>query len=599
MHYTIQPVNPAAHLFLVTCEVVQPAESGQSFSFAAWIPGSYMIREFAKNVIAVSATCRGNPVGLLKVDKSTWRASPCDGPLLVQYEVYAWDLSVRTAHLDITHGYFNGTSVFVRVHGQEQVPATVDILPPASNAENWRVATSMRRAGAALYGFGRYQAANYDELIDHPVEMGRFTLATFEVQGVAHDIAITGRHKADMERLCADLKRICEKQVSFFGGLPAMERYLFLVMVVGEGYGGLEHRSSCSLLCSRNDLPLPGVAALSDNYKTFLGLCSHEYFHTWNVKQIKPAAFMPYDLDREGYTRQLWAFEGITSYYDDLMLVRCGVISADDYLLLLAQGMSRVWMGSGRFKQSVADSSFDAWTKFYRQDENSPNAIVSYYAKGSVIALALDLTIRQLTQNQRSLDEVMLRLWHEYGQAAIGVAEGEIERIAAEVAGAPLDAFFDRYLYGTDDLPMAELLAQVGIGFTLRPARSADDKGGRSSGDESGAPKPVLGAKSAADPAGVKLVNIFSGGAAEQAGLAAGDLVVALDHLKVTNGTLEAMLARYSVGDRLTVHAFRRDELMSFDLCLQAAPPDRVELNLQTDVDVSTLQRRNRWLTGA
>jgi predicted metalloprotease with PDZ domain len=597
MYYSILPINPAAHLYLATCNIPEPDQSGQLFSLPAWIPGSYMIREFAKNVVTMSATSGGKVVDLVKLDKSTWRAAPCDGPLELRYEVYAWDLSVRTAHLDGTHGYFNGTSVFVRVHGQEHKPVTVEILPPVAITKPWSVATAMSRAGAELYGFGRYCAANYDELIDHPVEMGCFTLATFDVMGVAHDLVITGRHQADTQRLCADLQRICETQVTFFGGLPRMERYLFLVMVVGEGYGGLEHRASCSLLCSRNDLPLPGVAELSEGYKTFLGLCSHEYFHTWNVKQIKPAAFMPYDLERESYTRQLWAFEGITSYYDDLLLLRSGLITVDDYLTLLAQGMTRVWMGGGRFKQSLADSSFDAWTKFYRQDENAPNAIVSYYAKGSVIALALDLTIRQLTQNERSLDDVMRRLWREYGQPAIGVPEGEIEKIAAEVAGAPLDEFFQRYLYGTDDPPMAELLAQVGIEFKLRPALSADDRGGRSSGTVRSVPKRVLGAKSAADPAGAKLVNIFSGGAAELAGLAAGDVIIALDQLKVTHGNLEALLDQYRAGDSLTVHAFRRDELMSFEVTPRPAPADRVELALQENVDEVTLTRRNRWLT--
>lgn len=597
MHYTIQPVNPCAHLYIVTCEISQPDVTGQQFSLPAWIPGSYMIREFAKNIVTISASCNGELVGLIKLDKSTWHAAPCSGVLTLSYEVYAWDLSVRTAHLDPTHGYFNGASVFVMAHGKENDAVTVDILPPSFNAENWRVATSMRRAGAELYGFGRYCADNYDELIDHPVEMGDFALATFDVMGVPHDIALTGCHKADIKRLCVDLRKICETEMHFFGGLPPMDRYLFLVMVVGDGYGGLEHRASCSLLCSRTDLPLLGDNEQSESYRGFLGLCSHEYFHTWNVKQIKPMAFMPYDLAQEAYTRQLWAFEGITSYYDDLILLRSGLIGVDDYLNLLAQGMSRVWMGSGRFKQSVADSSFDAWTKFYRQDESSVNSIVSYYAKGSVIALALDLTIRQHTQNAHSLDDVMLRLWNEYGRAGVGVEEGVIEKVAAEVAGISLDAFFKQYLYGTDDLPVAELLALVGVEFTLRPALSADDKGGRGSGKARSKPRVVLGAKSAADPAGIKLVNIFSGGAAELAGLAAGDVVIALDQLKVANGTLDALLGQYREGDLVAVHAFRRDELMSFELHLQSAPADRVELNLMKDIDVAALQWRNSWLS--
>ena len=599
MHYVIQPVNLSAHLYLVMCEIYEPDLAGQFFSLPTWIPGSYMVREFAKNIVTMSASCGGVTVELVKVDKSTWRAAPCAGPLLLRYEVYAWDLSVRTAHLDMTHGFFNGSSVFVAVHGKENHAMTVDILPPALGAEGWRVATSMRLAGAELYGFGRYGADNYDELIDHPVEMGTFVLATFEVAGVPHDIAVTGRHKTDLARLSADLKVICETEVAFFGGLPEIGRYLFLVMVVGDGYGGLEHRASCSLLCSRHDLPVLGKAEQSEAYRGFLGLCSHEYFHTWNVKQIKPAAFMPYDLSKEVYTRQLWAFEGITSYYDDLILLRSGLIDSGAYLQLLAQGMSRVWMGAGRFKQSVAESSFDAWTKFYRQDENSVNAIVSYYAKGSVIALALDLTIRKVTQNSRSLDDVMVRLWREYGQAGVGLMEGEVERIAAEVAGVPLDDFFNRYLYGTDDQPIEELLALVGVGFSLRAALSPDDKGGRAVGKGRLSPRLVLGAKGAADPLGVKLATIFSGGAAEGAGLAAGDVIVSLYQIRVTNSNLEVMLEQYKEGVRVVVHAFRRDELLCFELCLQAAPMDRVELSLLEGVDAGTRAWRTSWMSGS
>lgn len=598
MHYSICPINPAAHLFFVTCEVSAPDPAGQMFSLPAWIPGSYMIREFAKNIVSIKAFSAEGEIGLSKVDKSTWRTSPATGPLRLEYEVYAWDLSVRSAHLDMSHAYFNGTSVFVRVHGREDEVVSVEIMPPAC-VEGWRVATSMGRAGAEPYGFGRYCAANYDELIDHPVEMGQFTLASFDVAGVLHDVVITGRHKADMERLCRDLKRICETQVGFFGELPEMERYLFLVMAVGDGYGGLEHRSSCSLVCSRNDLPQPGMGEMTESYRTFLGLCSHEYFHTWNVKRIKPDAFVPYDLEREVYTRQLWAFEGITSYYDDLMLLRSGVIGREAYLDLVAQTMTRVWSGSGRFKQSVADSSFDAWTKFYRQDENAPNAIVSYYTKGSLIALALDLLIRRHSGGLRSLDDVMRRLWSEYGKSGIGVPEGGVERISAEVAGISLDEFFSRHLYGTEDLPLAELLAAAGVEFRLRPALSPDDKGGKAGGRGDAPPKPVLGAKYSADGAGVKLVNLYSGGAAELAGLAAGDVIVAIDHLKVSNGGLAAMLGAYRAGDVVTVHAFRRDELITVGLQLQAPPADRIELSLMAECDAEALQRRDEWLGSA
>ncbi|HZF18510.1 MAG TPA: peptidase M61, partial [Burkholderiales bacterium] len=327
IHYTIIPVRPEAHLYRVGCTVDDPDPSGQQFAMPAWVPGSYMIRDFARHVVSIRAASGNRVVALEKLDKHTWRAQPVAGPLTVSFEVYAWDLSVRGAHLDTRHGFFNGACVFLRVLGQESAPCELEILRPmGARYRNWRVATAMPRKGARPYGFGTYVTGDYDELIDHPVEMGEFSLARFRACGVPHDIVITGRYRADLARLQRDLKRLCEHHIRFIGEPAPMKRYVFLVTAVGEGYGGLEHRASMALLCSRDDLPREGETEVTERYRTFLGLASHEYFHSWNVKRIKPAAFAPYDLDRENYTTLLWAFEGITSYYDDLALVRCGLI---------------------------------------------------------------------------------------------------------------------------------------------------------------------------------------------------------------------------------------------------------------------------------
>ena len=412
--YTIQAVQPAAHLFEVSLRLAEPDPAGQVFSLPAWIPGSYMIREFARNIVSLSAEAGGKAVPATKLDKHSWRLpAGIQGPVTLRYTVYAWDLSVRSAHLDQTHGFFNGTSVFLAAHGHEDAPHRVNIRPPKGLEDaRWRVATSLPEAvgekGAAeRYGFGLYRADSYDDLIDHPVEMGTFTLGEFEACGVPHAVAITGRHDCDMGRLLADLKPVCERQIRLFGEPAPMSRYVFLTTAVGDGYGGLEHRASTALLCSRADLPHVGMDEATDGYRQFLGLCSHEYFHTWNVKRIKPAAFVPYRLAEESYTRLLWAFEGFTSYYDDLMLVRSQRIGLDDYLGLLAKTITQVHKGSGRHKQSVAESSFEAWTKYYRQDENSPNAIVSYYTKGALVALLLDLRLRAESHGARSLDTLM------------------------------------------------------------------------------------------------------------------------------------------------------------------------------------------------
>lgn len=596
LQYRIIPSDPEAHLYKVTLTIQNPDPQGQELRMPAWIPGSYMIRDFARTVITLSAESANQDMEISKLDKSTWQVATCADPLIVTYEVYAWDLSVRTAHLDTTHGFFNGTSVFLEVIGQSDSPCSVEILPPEGTQYNdWRMATSMTRLDAELHSFGSYQANDYDELIDHPVEMGTFTLATFDVANTPHDIVLTGKHYADTDRLRHDLKVICETHVNLFGELPDMDRYVFLVMVVGEGYGGLEHRASTALLCSRNDLPLVTQKDITDEYRTFLGLCSHEYFHTWNIKRIKPETYLPYNLNEESYTRQLWAFEGITSYYDDLGLVRSGLITPESYLELLGQTMTRVWRGQGRFKQSVADSSFDTWTRFYKQDESAPNNIVSYYAKGSLIALALDLTIRKATNHEASLDNVMQQLWQEHGKPLVGVPEKRIEEIASSIAGTDLADFFQRYLYNTEDIPLKEMMQEVGIQWQLQPTTSLDDKGGKFK-EKSDTYALWIGARFTIDSSGVKLIHVLDDGPAQLSGMAAGDVIIAIDGLKTNKQNIGNILKAYEADDEIEIHAFRRDELMVFKLILEASPLTTCAMKLIDGADKEIINNRQQWL---
>jgi predicted metalloprotease with PDZ domain len=589
--YAIVGHDLAAHLFHVTLTVDAPAPDGQIFALPAWIPGSYMIREFSRNIVRISAESNGEPVELTKLDKHSWKAAPPKGglndraaPLTLHYEVYAWDLSVRAAHLDQNHAFFNGTSVFLRVLGQEDQPHVVDIQrPDHAAAQTWRVATSLPELKAKRYGFGTYIAANYDELIDHPVEQGDFALATFKAHGIPHDIVISGRvPNLDLARLSADLKRICETQIAFFepkSKQAPMDRYVFMTLAVGDGYGGLEHRASTALICARADLPSTTATSkdISDGYLQYLGLCSHEYFHTWNVKRIKPAAFAPYNLQVENYSPLLWLFEGFTSYYDDLMLVRAGVIAEPAYFKLLGKTIGSVLRGSGRTKQSVADSSFDAWGKYYRQDENAPNAIISYYTKGSLIGLALDLSIRAKTGGKKSLDDVMRALWERYGRdfyqgGGRGVTPAEVEALFDEISGGRFKPFFDKYIRGTEDVPLAKLLAPFGVKYA----------------DERKSSKPSLDANIGRDGNDCKLSSVHENGAAHLAGLSAGDLLVAIDGLRVTATNLETLLSRYGVGSNIEVHAFRRDELMTFSVALQGDRVPNITLTLDPAAKKST-----------
>ena len=603
VRYRIVPARPEAHLYAVSCVLDDPDPQGQRFSLPAWIPGSYMIREFARHIVALRAENRGRPVRVEKLDKHTWWVEPVSGPLALHYEVYAWDLSVRGAHLDASHAFFNGTSVFLRALGREQDPCVVEIAPPPGAAyQNWRVATSLARKAAPAGGFGVYAAADYDELIDHPVEMGTFTRLRFNACGVPHEMAITGVHEADSARLARDLKRICETQMRFWHGKTGavsapMDRYSFLVTALGEGYGGLEHRASTALMCSRTDLPRAGVKEVTESYRSFLGLCSHEYFHTWNIKRLKPVAFTPYDLDRENYTTLLWMFEGFTSYYDDLMLLRAGLIDPSSYLELLARTITNHLRTPGRARQSVAESSFDAWIKYYRQDENTPNAVVSYYVKGSLVALCLDLHIRANSGGRKSLDDVMRLLWRRRGVAGSGVGEDEVEAIAEEASGLKLRAFFNLAVRSTAELPLARLLATHGIDMQLRAAKNATDKGGvgKAQGKAKGprAATAALGARGRVEGKEIVLTHVLEGGAAQAAGLAAGDSIVSVKGLRPRGGGLDALLATCRPGETLPVLAFRRDELREFRVKLHKAPLDTCDLAV---IDDSASALRRRWL---
>ncbi|MEO8807581.1 MAG: peptidase M61, partial [Burkholderiaceae bacterium] len=389
--YRIEVADAHAHLFRVSLTVARPAAE-QRLSLPVWIPGSYLVREFARHISGMSAKQGRRELPLQQLDKATWLAR-CSGrgALSVSYLVYAFDTSVRAAFLDAQRGFFNGTGLCLRVEGAEALPHRVELRQlPAG----WQVATAMRPVKVDAAGRGTYEAADYDELVDHPVELGRFWRGHFKACGVAHEFVVAGAlPDFDGERLLKDSQRICEAQIRFWHGKksPPFDRYVFLLNVIEDGHGGLEHRASTALISARRDLPQAGKAEVNDGYANLLGLISHEYFHTWNVKRLRPAEFTRYDYTQENYTELLWFFEGFTSYYDDLFLVRCGLIDTARYLKLVGRTVSGVLGVPGRKVQSVAQSSFDTWVKYYRSDENTPNATISYYTKGSLVALALDL----------------------------------------------------------------------------------------------------------------------------------------------------------------------------------------------------------------
>ena len=592
LHYAIRAAQPGAHLFHVTVTVDHPAPDGQRFMLPAWIPGSYMIREFARNIGRLTALAGDRKLRVHKLDKHTWQVAPTDAPLTLAYEVYAWDLSVRAAHLDDTHGFFNGPSVFLLPLGRERDACVVDILPPdGARYADWTVATGLRPARGTRRGrFGTYLADDYDELIDCPVQMGPLALARFDVLGTPHEVAITGTvPKLDLKRLAADLERVCEVQVRLFE--PKTRRapfahYSFMTLALGEVYGGLEHRNSTALICKREGLPSAGMKDPTEAYRSFLGLASHEYFHSWNVKRIRPAAFVPYQLGEENYTRLLWLFEGFTSYYDDLLLVRAGLITPAQYFETLAATMTLVIQRSSRLKQSLSDSSFDAWIKYYRQDENAPNSVVSYYQKGALVALGLDLTVRAASRGRRSLDDFMRLLWQRWkdeGAGYTGVAEDAVAALIEEATGVDLARVLREWTEGTSDPDFSALLAPFGIRCERRAALDSPHFA-------------LLGLKTSPAGSECRVTHVFDGTPGQAAGLSGGDVLVAFDNLRVTPATIDRLLARYAPGDALRVAAFRRDELMQFEVRLATQPPGRQVLAALDKPASGALRLRRAWL---
>ncbi len=595
--YRITPKDPGAHLFEVQVSVARPDPAGQVFSIAAWVPGSYMIRDLARHVVAISAESEGQEIGLTKVDKSSWQADACGKSITLTVEIYAYDLNVRGAHLDTTHGFFDGACVFPAVVGQEQLPCELEICPPDTADGEWRVVTSMRPLTAEQYGFGRFAADDYAELIDHPVEMGNIQIGEFEACGIPHVIAVRGHVHFDIARICHDLSTLCTYQLKLMGTPKGFDRYVFLLYVQEDAYGGLEHRWSSSLACSRRDLPQRGESGVSNRYRKFLGLCSHEYFHLWNVKRITPEKFVPYDLRAETHTGLLWVFEGITSYYDHLVLVRSGLITEKSYLEHLARAITRLTRSRGRFRQTLEESSFNAWTHFYQQNENSSNAIVSYYTKGSLVALALDLTIRKDTGGKKSLDDVMLECWSRYGDSAEGMPERGVESVARAVSGLELADFFERFVRGTTDLPLQGLLREVGVILHMRPASNRKDLGGKPA-TKVGPPAPWIGADLEERGGKSTFRLVHSGSPAEKAGIAPGDVAVALDDLRLSASTVDHRLREHHVGDTVTIAAFRDEHLMKFQVKLAAPPEDTCYLELEAEPDARTEKMRKAWLKG-
>jgi predicted metalloprotease with PDZ domain len=566
VEYSVDLADRNAHLYRV--EARFPRAAGDAvFRLPVWTPGSYLIREFERHLQEVSFTDeRDRPLPWKKLDKSSWSVDAGGATTIVaRYRVYAYDLTVRAAHLDDTHGFWNGASLFLYQGALVGERHRVRVVAP----NGWHTTVGLPEVASSTF-----EAVDYDELVDSPFECGTHELVRFDAMGKPHRLAIWGHVPTARDRLTADLTKIVETAAALFDGAVPYDDYTFILHSSPGGYGGLEHRRSTTLLTT------PFGFAPQKKYEEFLELCSHEFFHLWNVKRIHPEVLGPFDYQREAYTRCLWVMEGVTSYYDRFLIVRAGLKSATSYLASVAEDLGKIAQTPGRLRHSLEEASFDAWIKFYRPDENSANSSISYYLKGGIVAMMLDLAIRARSEQGRTLDDVMRLLWRRYGARGVGFPDGEVQALFEEASGLSLRDFFDRYIRGTAELELAPLFRSVGL--VVEATR----------GDKA----PWIGVTTRDAHGAAVIATTVSGGPAEAAGLYAGDELVALDGFRLGNADLKMRLRARRPGDRVTLTLFRRDHLRTVDVTLGERPLDQYEIKAAPDATAAEGAAFERWL---
>ena len=582
IEYQVRVISRAEHLFEITMLVslASTANTRITLALPAWIPGSYMIRDFSKNLHSLS--CHQDAVLVQQVSKQEWDVWTKSGETLtsfsLSYVIYANDLSVRSAYINDEYAFFNGTSVFLCVKGFESCIHTVSL-----NVQNDgllpEVATSLAILPDNAQDTKCFTSPNYFELIDHPFLLGLFDDYCFDVMGHRFHLVFTGQHNFDFPRMERDLTSIIEHHISLFGEFPCQE-YWFITLVCNGGFGGLEHVDSTVLQYSRFDLPMLGEpAAMTKEYQQFLALCSHELFHTWHVKRIKPEVMHQPNLFAEVYTPQLWIYEGFTSFFDDVSLARTELITPQQYVQVLNEAITRLMRNPGRLKQSASESSFDAWNKFYKQDEGSVNHIVSYYNKGAIIALCLDITLRQQSNNTVSLNTVMKCLWQQYGKTNMGTADDVILTLCKNEFGIDLSSFLYLATETPIDLPLPTLLHSIGLKLNMRAQYSMQDKGGSTN---SGA-KHDIGAALAMIDKQLVVKSVVEHRAMASAGVMVGDTIVAFNKWQCDDVRFSKLVNLCKTGDVVDLDVIRDSRLLTLSFTAHAALPDTCDISIENN----------------
>lgn len=584
VRYQLELADLAGHYLDVQLELLPHDNLAMHLTLPAWIPGSYMIRDFARHLLDIRAEDQAGPLPLVQTDKQSWQLQHRGQLVTVFYRLYAFDLSVRANYLSADIAVINPAASCLQVVGQQHLPHVVTVKRGQA-PQHWQLASGLSRdpATTALQ-FGRYLARNYSQLIDSPLLAGVLDVASFSVDNVPHHLVLCGAVATDVQRIAKDLLPLCQAQKQVFGSLPSdLQEYWFLTWLVDQGYGGLEHRNSTLLLCNRFDLPNPQLPdEYTEEYQNFLALCSHEYFHTWWVKRARPVTYLNYELQAEQYSTQLWLYEGFTSYYDDLSLLRTGMLNLEQYLTGLAKTISRLQRSPANLRQSLADSSLNAWTRFYRQDENAVNAVVSYYAKGALLAFCLDA---ELQQQNLCLDGLMQLCWQNFGSGESGSDDDSFFRLLRQYSQSEtLVNKVQGWVQEAIELPVAAAASALGLELSWRQPEHPQDLSGDK---ELKLASLDPGFHYEARPEGLLLTAVRNGTAAHRAGFSSGDMLIAVAQLKATEATFRQCLLRAAADDVLQCHVFRQQRLVQLALQLEPVPA--------TVAVLKAISQRTQW----
>ncbi|MEO8664825.1 MAG: PDZ domain-containing protein [Ignavibacteria bacterium] len=570
VNYTLTIEKPFTHYCEVEILLKDITQDHIIFSMPVWTPGSYLIREFAKNVEDVKAeNSEGKALNFEKINKNSWKVdTKNEKSVKIKYKAYCNELTVRTSLINTEHAFINSSGTFMYVKGFEKKKCILAINCPAG----WnKISTGLEKGSVNIYS-----AENYDVFIDSPVEIGNQNVLEFDIKGIKHSICMAGKGNYKDETIINDFKKIAEEEIKLFGGEIPYKHYTYIIHLVEKGGGGLEHLNSFVAQASRwifNDDAL---------YKKFLGLVSHEFFHLWNVKRIRPAALGPFDYETENYTKSLWVAEGWTSFYDDVILRRCDILNNKEYLEFLNVNVNDIMRFKGRFSQSLAESSFDTWIKFYRKDENYSNSQVSYYTKGALVTLLLNIEIIKSTEASASLDDALRMLYEDHKKdQSKGYSEERMKEVCEIVCGKKLDWFWEKYVYGVEELPVKDYLNDCGVLLT----------------DENETSSGILDVEIKNDNGKLIITKVIAGGTAYESGLNANDELIALDGTRVDPVLAGALLKNYKEGDEIKVLINREGFIKELSIIfLKPLPKYKI---IESENKTETQQKFfNKWING-